>query len=39
MGRCSKAVTKSRRVAIDKKRMNVRKWAYKNTRDCTESFR
>ena len=33
----SQTVKKSKQVAIDKKQMNVRKWADKNTIDCTES--
>ena len=38
MGRkCSQTVTKSKQVVIDKKQMNVRKWADKNREDCTES--
>ena len=30
-------VTKSKQVAIEKKQMNVKKWADKNTKECTES--
>ena len=38
MGRKSpKKVTKLKQVAADKKQMNVKKWADKNTKDCTES--
>ena len=33
----SQTVTRSKQVAIDKKRMNVRKWADKNTKHCAES--
>ena len=33
----SQTVTKSKQVAIDKKQMNVRKWADKNTKHWTES--
>ena len=35
----SQTVMKSRQFAIDKKQMNLRKWADKNTNDCTESVR
>ena len=38
MGRKSlQTVTKSKQVAIDKKQMNVRKWADKDKKDCTDS--
>ena len=33
----SRTVTKSKQVTIDKNQMNVRKWADKNTKYCTES--
>ena len=37
MGRkSSQTVTKSKQVAIDQKIINVRKWADKSTKDCTE---
>ena len=32
-----KTVTKSKQVSVDKKKINVRKWADKNTKHCTES--
>ena len=36
MGRkISETVTRSKEVAIAKKQMNFRKWADKNTKDCT----
>ena len=31
------SVTKSKQVATYEKQMNVRKWADKNTKNCTES--
>ena len=38
MGRkSSQTVTKSKQIAIDKKQINVRKWADKNTKDWNES--
>ena len=36
-GKSSQTVTKSKQVATDKKQMNARKCADKNTKDCTES--
>ena len=37
MGRkSSQTVTKSKQIAIDKKQINVRKWADKNTKDWNE---
>ena len=33
----TQTVTKSKQVTIDKNQMNVRKWADKNTKYCTES--
>ena len=39
MGRkSSQTATKSKPVGIDKKQMNVRKWAGKKAKDCTESI-